>query len=216
MVPIIGLIVRRESKDGFEQVIFHQEYMDVVLQFGGEPLIICYGSTWDKKEKNRISKWLKQCDGIVVTGGDKPTELDYYVVDYAIKHHVPLFGICLGMQVMGTYESDHKIVPVGTNEHNKKEKYVHEVVLDDTSRLYQYLGNYETILVNSRHIEKIESGGIFKIVGMSHDGIIEAIENTHHPFQIGVQWHPESMACYDENSKKLWKKFITVCKKSRR
>lgn len=216
MVPIIGLIVRRESKDGFEQVVFHQEYMDVVLQFGGEPLIICCGSTWDEKEKKRISKWLKQCDGIVVTGGDKPTKLDYYVVDYAIKHHIPLFGICLGMQVMGTYESDHKIVPVGTKDHHKKEQYVHEVALDNKSHLYRYLGGYDCVLVNSRHIEKIESGGMFKEVGFSSDGIIEAIENVYHPFQIGVQWHPESMVCYDKNSRRLWKQFMKTCKKNRK
>lgn len=213
-MPVIGIVGRKEMIDSFEQIGVHQEYIDAVLQYGGDPVLLTYGSSWTRKEKKRMDQWLKRCDGIVIPGGDKPIDFDYYVLDYAVKHHVPLLGICLGMQVMGTYRSDDDLVPIGTKEHDKKNmQYVHEVHIDQNSHLFSYLGNKSTILVNSRHVEKIVRGGIFQVVGKSLDDIIEAVENNYHPFQIGVQWHPESMISYDKCSQKLWKSFIDCCKK---
>ena len=49
------------------------------------------------------------------------------------------------------------------------------------------------------------------IVGISNDGIIEAIEDKNKRFFIGVQWHPESMIEYDSIQNKIFKKFINAC-----
>lgn len=215
MIPIIGIVARKSVGELFENVTLHQEYIDAVLKFGGDPLLLVCGSIWNHREKMRLLQWLKKCDGVVITGGEQPTDLDYYILDYCIKHNVSVLGICLGMQVMGTYLNKNKLVLIGNNEHCQADKqYVHEVGIEKNSKLGFYLEK-EIISVNSRHIEKIEDGGIFKVVGKSNDGIIEAIENIHHPFQIGVQWHPESMVSYDENSRKLWKAFIKQCKKNK-
>ena len=45
-------------------------------------------------------------------------------------------------------------------------------------------------------------------MGISNDGLIEVVENKNHPFQIGVQWHPERMLNYDETSNIIFQKFI--------
>ena len=64
------------------------------------------------------------------------------------------------------------------------------------------------IMVNSYHYEQVKSSKEFEIVGTSRDGVIEAIENPNHRFQIGVQWHPERMLSYDEISRRLFRGFI--------
>lgn len=160
---------------------------------------------------------MRQCEGILITGGCDPTKYDYYILDYAIKHRLPVLGICLGMQIMGTYRNQNELKPIGTNKHQKpKERYVHKVSLDPSSKLFTYFGNTREIEVNSRHVEQITTGGMFSVIGRSEDGIMEALENPTHSFQIGVQWHPESMIDYDENSRKLWKEFVKQCKKNKK
>ena len=49
----------------------------------------------------------------------------------------------------------------------------------------------------------------FEIVGKSEDGLVEALENKNHSFQIGVQWHPERMISYDSLSRKLFQRFLS-------
>ena len=48
------------------------------------------------------------------------------------------------------------------------------------------------ILVNSAHHQAIDRPGK-ELIASAHadDGIIEAIEHSHHDWCIGVQWHPE-------------------------
>ena len=45
-------------------------------------------------------------------------------------------------------------------------------------------------------------------MGRSDDGLIEVVENKNHPFQIGVQWHPERMLEYDDDSNTIFQAFI--------
>lgn len=49
---------------------------------------------------------------------------------------------------------------------------------------------------------------MFRVVGVSPDLLIEAIENKNAVFQVGVQWHPERMFSYDEGAKKIIEAFI--------
>lgn len=51
------------------------------------------------------------------------------------------------------------------------------------------------------------------LFGYSEDGIIEAIELKKNKFAIGVQWHPEMILDESIEAKKLFNRFIDVCKK---
>ena len=166
-------------------------------------------------EKKRLSYWLKQCDAIVITGGYHPTDYDYYVLEYALKHDLPILGICLGMQVMATYKSKEQLKLIGNNSHlQDNSDYSHYIDIEQDSHLSMILGNNDHIKVNSRHLEYVNSGGLFKVVAKSDDGLVEAIENPNHPFQIGVQWHPESMISYDDKQAKLWQTFIEIASRT--
>lgn len=160
----------------------------------------------DNIDINCLLKILKNIDGILLTGGDKVGRLDYFLIKYAIDNNLKLLGICQGMQSMALYGSEDSLVEIGNLSHNKYKNYCHYVKLSD-SKLKEIL-NKEVVEVNSYHKQKVLNSNYFKIVGMSDDGIIEAVESNNNIFQIGLQWHPEKMIDYDNNSKLIFDYFI--------
>lgn len=160
----------------------------------------------DNIDINCLLKILKNIDGILLTGGDKVGRLDYFLIKYAIDNDLKLLGICQGMQSMALYGSEDSLVEIGNLSHNKYKNYCHNVKLSN-SKLKNIL-NKEVVEVNSYHKQKVLNSNYFKIVGMSDDGIIEAIESNNNIFQIGLQWHPEKMIDYDNNSKLIFDYFI--------
>ena len=181
-------ILKRNENGVYE----NRMYKKAIKEFGMDPIFI--------NESNL--NLLKECSGILLTGGENKIDLDDYLIEYSIKNNIPLFGICLGMQALGTYKTDYNLRSV--DNHYKNEKYVHNVKLQQ-SLLKNIVGN-NTIKVNSHHHEVLINS-VFDVVGISDDGFIEAIENKNHPFQIGVQWHPERMINYDEASRKIFEYF---------
>ena len=160
----------------------------------------------DNIDTNCLLKILKNIDGILLTGGDKVGRLDYFLIKYAIDNNLKLLGICQGMQSMALYGSEDSLVEIGNLSHNKYKNYCHNVRLSN-SKLKNIL-NKEVIEVNSYHKQKVLNSNYFKVVGMSDDGIIEAVESNNNIFQIGLQWHPEKMIDYDNNSKLIFDYFI--------
>ena len=160
----------------------------------------------DNIDTNCLLKILKNIDGILLTGGDKVGRLDYFLIKYAIDNNLKLLGICQGMQSMALYGSEDSLVEIGNLSHNKYKNYCHNVKLSN-SKLKDIL-NKEVVEVNSYHKQKVLNSNYFKIVGMSDDGIIEAVESNNNIFQIGLQWHPEKMIDYDNNSKLIFDYFI--------
>lgn len=189
-MKIVAVLDRYENNKEIED----KYYLEAIKKIGGVPVLI--------NECNL--EMLDLCGGIVLTGGDNKGKLDDYLIGYALKNNLPLLGICQGMQSMAMYETDESLTDV--DNHYKCEHYVY---LDD-SKLKKIIGNNK-ILVNSFHHQQIKSSKVFKIIGKSNDGVVEAVESNLHPFQIGVQWHPERMIESCE-SQKLFKEFISQIK----
>ena len=46
-------------------------------------------------------------------------------------------------------------------------------------------------LVASAHHQALGNAAHLEVIGVSDDGVIEAIRDPSKPFYVGVQWHPE-------------------------
>ncbi len=222
MKPIIGIVGRSTLPEESPRIYITEYYKNTLLEVGGNPLLLLppqninYNETkiienvpMTLEEKEMLLGWLKLCDGIVMPGGQKMFEHDFFILEYAIKNDVPILGTCLGMQVMSHYNrkiNNIRNVEYGIN-HDQELEYVHKVTIDRNSKLYEILGE-DTFSVNSYHNFHVEDSDFYRTVGHSEDGLIEVIELPNNTFNIGVQWHPERMINYDSNARKLWEYFI--------
>ncbi len=197
--PIIGIITRcMFSEEGHDINVIYNEIVNVIIKNGAIPI----GITLSDNYKELINL----CDGIIFQGGDSFETYDLDTLKYIYDIDKPVLGICLGMQLMGVLFNG-KLVDI--NNHKKKLSYVHSVTINKNSILYNIFKT-NILKVNSRHRSVIKDTKL-KIVAVSNDGYIEAIEDPTRKFFIGVQWHPESMVNYDNVQNNLFKYFIKSC-----
>ena len=123
-------------------------------------------------------------DGILISGGndhETRTICETACIEYCIKHKLPLFGICHGMQFIGQYWGANLI---------KIENHVatdHSVIITDNP----YHISAGEILVNSYHnftLDKVPQD----FISFAHDnkGNCEAMYHKNLPI-ITFMWHPE-------------------------
>ena len=226
MKPIIGIVGRVEAADDNVRIIATDAMRRTIIRYGGIPILILpvqdidyfhtLGSNvlpMNQEEKAMLDKQLSLCDGFILPGGSRMYEYDTYVLKYAIKHDIPILGICLGMQVMWNYPNMTKNVYINTNiEHYSADELVHSVSLLKNSFLSKICMSNE-FLVNSMHhyhINENIKSSYYRIVAFSEDGIPEAIECSSNRFNVGVQWHPELLP-KNIISDRIFLTFISFC-----
>jgi len=161
---------------------------------------------------------IKTLNGILIPGGgdvdptlydeentlsegiDHETDtLDMALIHLAQKHHLEIFGICRGLQIInvalkGSLIQDIQSKISSSIDHNYSDTHKaptkgHMIKVTEHSRLASLLP--QEIIVNSYHhqaIKKLAKGLL--VSAMSEDGIIEAFEGEN---LLAVQWHPERM-----------------------
>ena len=168
---------------------------------------------------------IKKCDGIVLTGGEdvhpryykKPDyyrfcyeddisesrdEFEWKVLEYTERNHVPVLGICRGMQLANVFFGGTLIPDLpafGKDDHSKLENGLdryHELEVSPSSWM-QSIVRCTTGIVNSNHHQSIENiAGSLVVSAVSPDGVIEAAERksgANGSFLCLLQWHPERM-----------------------
>lgn len=199
-MPIIGIVTRSFFSDENNPIsIIYKDIENAILENNGIPI----GITLNSNYKSVINL----CDGIIFQGGDDFEKYDFDALKYIYDINKPVLGICLGMQLMGVLFEGNML---DIKNHKKRLNYVHSVVIDKKSILYNIFKT-NIIKVNSRHKSIIKNTKI-DIIGISNDGYIEAIGDKRKKFFVGVQWHPESMISYDKKQNNLFKYFINCCK----
>ena len=228
MKPLIGIVGRCgfTSSDEVNNIRVPEKFRIAIIKSGGVPFIItppqkveyqdAVPSSLEKltlEEKEILTRQLELCNGILIPGGLKRFEYDLFIIDYALKHDIPVLGICLGMQIMTMVdeEGNHLLNLEKVEEHAKYDNsLVHEVVISHESKLYEIIGK-DRFMVNSRHRMMVTNPSTFTVYGKSGDGVIELIERHDKKFAIGVQWHPEMMMD-NEDQMKIFDSFIDACR----
>lgn len=155
------------------------------------------------------------------------TDLDRDVVEirlaqWARADDKPLLGVCRGLQIMnvaagGSLVQDCAEELPGSIKHDyfpnaghARDYLAHSVQVDPGTRLHDIF-DADEVLVNSMHhqgLDRVADG--LTVSATAPDGLIEALEDTEHPFAIGVQWHPEMLVDTDPGTRRLFEAFIAA------
>ncbi len=142
-----------------------------------------------------VTSFLEQMelDGMILSGGDdigcdiKRDNTEENILKYGIKNHLPILGICRGMQLINNYFGG-EIIKTYDKKHVNVDHSIN--IVDDF--FSKKIG--KKISVNSYHNNIISAKNIgknlkpFAISEM--DNTIEGLIHTEFAI-IGVMWHPE-------------------------
>jgi len=217
MTPLIAVLTGHHPAD---RASVHRTYLDAVWLAGGQPVVL---SPPPPGALDSALDVLERCDAVLITGGgdveperygeaERATLMnvdegrdtfELAAVDRSIASDRPLLGICRGLQVLAVALGGrlHQDVPTaGYASHWHEDRAyspVHGVRVLPGSLAERALGDRRT--VNSIHHQAVADTGPHLIpTAWSDDGVIEAAESADGHALLGVQWHPERLACPPE------------------
>lgn len=240
--PVIGITPdfnpgNRADMGGKEPTYFlRARYLQAIQDAGGVPMVLPL-----IRGLSQQKFLLQRLDGLLVTGsgsdlapelyGEKQryafrrmseerAQLELGLSKLAFRQGLPTLGICGGMQSMivalgGTLIQD---IPsqVGTTIQHRPTtsatKTAHRINIQPHS-LLRRIAKKSSLPVNSSHHQSIKSlPSSLQVTAVAPDGVIEAIEASHHPFWLGVQWHPEYLYMKDAIQMRLFVALIKAAK----
>lgn len=214
--PLIAITLDAEEGGGYSVMpwfALRQNYCEAIVALGGIPLPLPH---YDQFAEN----YAHLVDGVIFTGGafdidpalygeeerhstvatkHQRTTFEWRLLQLMYDQKKPILGICGGMQLINVAKGGTLIqhIPdivancLAHEQPNPRTEPGHDIQIYENTLLDRLI-NSDKIQVNSAHhqaIKDVASG--FRINAMASDGVIEGIEDTTHPFCLGVQWHPE-------------------------
>lgn len=230
--PLIGLTCGHQRENP-QRYYVNNAYIQAVLEAGGTPLLIPY------QPKERLFPVLEFLDGLVLPGGvdidpnrygENPAlgcgeidpfwdELDLTVTGLALERNLPILAICRGCQVLNVVLGGSLIQdipsqisnPIKHRQQAPRWYATHDISLQTASILGGIWGNAPQ-RVNSFHHQAIAKVGQgLRVVASAADGVVEAVESSHHRFVLGVQWHPEHMIHHYPVAARIFLRFVQAC-----
>lgn len=210
--PLIG--ISGNFRDG--DCTLAAGYYRSLVEAGATPVIIPPYS-----DIELLVSLVKKLDGVVLSGGadidpdyleelpidgidinperDKP---ELILIKLLIDRHVPILGICRGMQMLSAalggklYQdiyTQHNVDCICHSQKIARGLTSHSVNIQKDTLLYSIM-NTDCLNVNSFHHQAVKSVPKgFVVSAVAQDGIIEAMESVDYQPILGVQWHPECM-----------------------
>lgn len=228
--PLIGIACSYNSKES--QYSMGVTYVESIKKAGGIPVILTFVKGDDVREL------LGHLDGLLLSGGpdmdpsfwgEEPhlrlgaisPERDEFEVEIcreAIAMELPILGICRGCQVVNVVAGGNLVQDIpaqvsGAIKHGQdapRWHASHSVRIRPETKLAMIM-DADKISVNSYHHQSVKDvAPNWMVSAMASDGVVEAIEDTTHPFRLGIQWHPE---CFYEYTAfdALFRAFINAC-----
>ncbi len=192
-----------------------QLYLDWLQAF--DPTAELVNISFSSEEKD-----LSGFDGLVLTGGEdvdpslskaepvalveqfdrRRDDVEFQLLEQAMKLKLPILGICRGLQVTNVYLGGTLIADLpaaGYHPHTaaKDEPVMqHTVRVDEGSILHRITHSVNGRINSYHHQAVLECAGGLCVSGRSEDGVTEALEwkepAGRSPLLL-VQWHPERM-----------------------
>lgn len=237
--PLIGIVgdltmTNTSPVIGFEYDSVRNDYAQAIYSGGGIPIYLPVIN-----DPTLIAIWVTLCDGLLVPGGKDIHPLAYdedplpllketipavdafqiHVIKKAYELNKPILAICRGHQILnvalgGTLFQDISYAtmrPIQHEQTTQLHEVTHKLTISPHTMLHELFG--PQLLVNSAHHQALhEISPHFIVAAKASDDIIEAIEYPHHPFMVGVQWHPETMLRGPHSMLPLFKAFINAAR----
>jgi GMP synthase (glutamine-hydrolysing) len=143
-----------------------------------------------------------EADGLIL-GGGPALERAGRCADYLKELDIPIMGICLGLQLMGTTFGG-RVAPGVIGGYAE----VQVEVVKENDILKGLPGTFKTWASHADQIVELPMD--FEILARSNVCDIEAMKHVNRPL-YGVQWHPE--VAHTEYGQELFRNFIVLCKK---
>lgn len=210
---IIGIASRCLIEKQTKKIFVNEDYIKLVKRYNLIPLIIPFNDL-----DERI---FSLCDCFMIPGGNDidaryyhrknhprsilvdplVDQLDFKILDYAVKYRKPVLGICRGLQVINVYFGGSLVQHIKSKEHEKALN--HHLKLNKDS----YFKNYfiKPYTINSFHHQKIDKLGNNLIVEGTCKRSIELITHKDLPI-VGCQYHLEKID--DNNTDQVMKYFL--------
>ncbi|MGA2298279.1 MAG: gamma-glutamyl-gamma-aminobutyrate hydrolase family protein [FCB group bacterium] len=204
------------------------------------PNVVCVDIYPMKEEEE--SKLLKECSGLLLTGGDdvcpayygKPGDtsrvsmelprdtLEFYLIKKAAELKLPVLGVCRGMQILNVAYGGSLIVDIPTDYKNpvihrcdNPKECFHDVIVNKKTLIYKLTHKIKA-KVNTNHHQAVDKlAERFVITARATDGIPETMElkePSGKPFMLAVQWHPERLGKKNIMSGPIGKYFLAKAK----
>ena len=209
--PLIGITTYVEPASWghwhVEAALVPYDYVRAVERAGGRAVLV-------PPDDDGIAEVLDALDGLVFSGGNDLAPDSYgaaadpatsgtnpardrgelALLRAALERDLPVLAICRGVEVLNVVRGgdlvQHLPDVLGHEEHRAVvgEFSEHGVRVDPSSRLGEVRG-----AVMSHHHQGLgRIGEGLREVAWAEDGIVEAVEDPHKRFVVGVLWHPEA------------------------
>jgi putative glutamine amidotransferase len=211
--PLIGLVGRRKRGAdvaglppilaGIDVDVYVNDYARAITEAGGLPVYLPLHI--------EPAEYAGRLDGLLLTGGTdvdpahygaspepetfepEPTRdlLELGLVDLASEEHLPVLGICRGLQLLNVWAGGtlNQHVPAHARYDVAPDEHIDQLSIEPGTVLHALYGS--RLGVNSLHhqtVDRVADG--WTVAARSGDGDIEALEWPGHDV-IAVQWHPE-------------------------
>lgn len=208
----IGICLGIEKIGERQRAVLNEDYLNYFSTLGHQIILI-------HTQPGMERFFLRNLSALVLTGGgDVPPELysgkhdshevlaredrcrfEMNLAKKAIEKAIPLFGICLGCQIINIALGGSLIPHIdeinGYLKHRRTssdEAHPRHKIRIESNSLLKEITAKTAIDVNSSHHQACKriGKGLFASAH-SKDGIVEAIEMKENMKILGVQWHPE-------------------------
>jgi len=186
----IGITLRVVNEESYNEKrdALSQEWTFIMEKFDAFPILI-------PNTLSDVVSYLEtmELDGLILSGGDSIGEnserdqTENKIIEFGINNHLPIFGVCRGMQVLNKYFGG-KMIRTTNSEHVGKPHLVNL-----TNEGFSSFLNTDSLKVNSFHhniIKKDNLGKNLKIFALSNDDSVEGFIHEKFPIEA-VMWHPE-------------------------